>query len=135
HDAAVLDLIEQRMHEIVAGTAQAMGCTAQLSFERSYPVLVNHARETALAATVAAELFGTAQVDDNAARLMNAEDFAFMLQRVPGCYMLIGAGEGEHRDHGHGPGPCLVHNPSYDFNDALIPIGAAWFAAVARRSL
>ncbi|VTU39100.1 M20 aminoacylase family protein [Variovorax sp. PBL-E5] len=135
HDAAVLDLVERRMREIVAGTAQAMGCTARLDFERSYPVLVNHPRESELAKAVAVEMFGHDQVDGDAPRLMNSEDFAFMLQSVPGCYMLIGAGDGGHRDGGHGPGPCLVHNPSYDFNDALIPIGAAWFAAVARRSL
>jgi hippurate hydrolase len=62
---------------------------------------------------------------------MGAEDFSFMLQEVPGCYVWLGNGDGDHRSQGHGMGPCMLHNGSYDFNDALIPIGASYWAKLA----
>jgi hippurate hydrolase len=73
---------------------------------------------------------------------MGAEDFSFFLQHKPGAYFLIGNGDGAHRESGHAEGPCMLHNPSYDFNDALIPLGAslwvelahAWLAAPQRRA-
>ncbi len=65
------------------------------------------------------------------APIMAAEDFSFMLEEVPGSYCFIGNGEGDHREPGHGEGPCLVHNTSYDFNDALLPIGASAFVKLA----
>ena len=69
-------------------------------------------------------------VDDHVQPTMGAEDFAFMLQELPGCYVWIGNGMGEHRAHGHGLGPCMLHNGSYDFNDELLrwaaPIGSNW---------
>jgi metal-dependent amidase/aminoacylase/carboxypeptidase family protein len=66
---------------------------------------------------------------------MGAEDFAFMLQEKPGCYVFIGNGEGGHRDSGHGLGPCNLHNPSYDFNDALLPLGATYWVRLAETYL
>ena len=66
---------------------------------------------------------------------MGAEDFAFMLQEKPGCYVFIGNGEGDHRSSGHGLGPCNLHNPSYDFNDALLPIGATYWVRLAQALL
>ena len=66
---------------------------------------------------------------------MTAEDFAFMLEQIPGCYFWIGNGEGENRAAGHGLGPCTLHNPSYDFDDRLIPIGAAAWTAIVERAL
>jgi hippurate hydrolase len=66
---------------------------------------------------------------------MTAEDFGFMLQALPGAYIFIGNGEGEHRGSGHGEGPCMLHNPSYDFNDELIPVGGTFWAHLARRWL
>ena len=69
------------------------------------------------------------------APIMAAEDFSFMLEAVPGCYAFIGNGDGDHRLPGHGEGPCLVHNPSYDFNDAVLPLGASYLATLARRWL
>ena len=63
---------------------------------------------------------------------MPSEDFAFMLEAKPGCYAFIGNGEGAHRSGGHGDGPCMLHNPSYDFNDQLLPTGAAYWVALAR---
>jgi metal-dependent amidase/aminoacylase/carboxypeptidase family protein len=62
---------------------------------------------------------------------MGAEDFSFFLQHKPGCYFLIGNGDGSHRESGHGMGPCMLHNPSYDFNDELIPIGASLWVRLA----
>ena len=61
---------------------------------------------------------------------MPSEDFAFMLQAKAGCYAFIGNGDGLHRESGHGEGPCMLHNPSYDFNDALIPVGAAYWVGL-----
>jgi hippurate hydrolase len=66
---------------------------------------------------------------------MGAEDFAFMLQVRPGCYAFIGNGEGDHRALGHGAGPCMLHNPSYDFNDALIPLGATYWVRLTEKFL
>ena len=62
---------------------------------------------------------------------MGAEDFSYMLLAKPGCYSFIGNGEGAHRDIGHGGGPCTLHNPSYDFNDDLIPLGATYWVRLA----
>jgi hippurate hydrolase len=62
---------------------------------------------------------------------MGAEDFAFMLQEVPGCYVWIGNGSGDHREVGHGLGPCMLHNGSYDFNDDLLPLGATYWVKLA----
>jgi hippurate hydrolase len=66
---------------------------------------------------------------------MGAEDFAFMLQEKPGCYVFIGNGDGDHRHRGHGLGPCQLHNGSYDFNDHLLPIGASYWARLVEMSL
>ena len=66
---------------------------------------------------------------------MAAEDFSFMLEAVPGSYCFIGNGDGSHRDPGHGDGPCNVHNGSYDFNDALLPLGASFLSRLAERWL
>jgi hypothetical protein len=62
---------------------------------------------------------------------MGAEDFSYMLQAKPGCYCFIANGDGDHRAMGHGGGPCTLHNPSYDFNDALIPLGATYWVRLA----
>ena len=77
------------------------------------------------------EIVGPAAVEANVEPTMGAEDFAFMLQHKPGCYVFLGNGEGGHRDQGHGLGPCNLHNPSYDFNDALLPIGATYWVRLA----
>jgi hippurate hydrolase len=63
---------------------------------------------------------------------MSAEDFSFMLEAKAGCYFMIGNGDGDHRHSGHGLGPCMLHNPSFDFNDALIPIGASAWVRLAQ---
>jgi hippurate hydrolase len=71
--------------------------------------------------------FGKDCVNEHTEPTMGAEDFAFMLEHVPGCYAFIGNGDGSHRSTGHGLGPCHLHNPSYDFNDNLLPIGASYW--------
>jgi hippurate hydrolase len=131
----VTDLIESRMRDIAQHTAAAFDAKVEFKFERLYPALVNHANETTLAARVMQSIVGEGDVNVNAEPTMGAEDFAFMLQQKPGCYVFIGNGEGGHRDSGHGLGPCNLHNPSYDFNDALLPIGATYWVRLAEEFL
>lgn len=128
----VRDLLEARIRALVEGQAAAFGVGCEVHYERGYPVLVNSVNETRLAVEVARELVGTARVVDDAAPLSGSEDFAFILQQVPGCYLLIGNGNngfgaGEHL------GPCSVHNPHYDFNDACLAPGAAFWVALGER--
>ncbi|WP_420476872.1 M20 aminoacylase family protein [Noviherbaspirillum sp. ST9] len=126
-----LDVMEQRMQAIAEHTAAAFDATVDFQFKRNYPPLVNHAKETAFAVDVMRSIVGPDRVDAQVEPTMGAEDFAFMLQEKPGCYVFIGNGEGNHRDSGHGLGPCNLHNPSYDFNDDLLPIGATYWVRVA----
>ncbi len=130
-----LDLIETRMRDLAGPLAQALRCEAVFRFHREYPATVNHPEQAALCAQVLTELVGADQVDAQVRPSMGAEDFAFMLQARPGCYVWIGNGTGDHRTAGHGLGPCTLHNGSYDFNDAIIPLGAAYWVLLARRFL
>jgi amidohydrolase len=121
-----LDLIEQRMRQVAEHTCAAFGASCDFSFSRNYPPTVNHAAETAFVKRVLSEVVGEASVVPFEPT-MGAEDFSFFLQAKPGCYFTFGNGDGSHREGGHGLGPCMLHNPSYDFNDELIPLGAtAW---------
>ena len=126
----VLDLIERRMQEIAQHTAAAFGATVDFKFKRNYPPTVNHAAETAFARRVLQDIVGPEGVL-NQEPTMGAEDFAYMLQEKPGCYLFIGNGDGAHRGSyeggGHDAGPCTLHNPHYDFNDDLIPLGATFW--------
>ena len=119
----VLDLIEQRMQAIAEHTCAAFGAQCDFEFVRNYPPTVNHANETAFLQQVMADVVGAANVVAQEPT-MGAEDFAYMLLEKPGCYAFIGNGDGMHREMGHGGGPCMLHNPSYDFNDDLLPLGA-----------
>lgn len=132
---AVLDLIEQRMRAIAEHTAAAFEADVDFHFQRNYPPLVNHAKETAFAIEIMQSVVGPENVDARVEPTMGAEDFAFMLQEKPGCYVFIGNGDGEHRSSGHGLGPCNLHNPSYDFNDDLLPIGATYWVRLAESFL
>ena len=134
YTSETLDLIERRMGEIAHGTAATFGAECDFEFTRIYPSTVNHAAETAFAREVLADLVGPDRLIAQTP-IMAAEDFAFMLEQVPGSYAFIGNGEGEHRLPGHGDGPCLVHNTSYDFNDALLPVGASYLVRLAERWL
>lgn len=122
----VLDMIEQRMKEIAQHTSAAYGATCEFEFERNYPPTINSAAEAQFAAKVMADIVGADNVLAQEPT-MGAEDFAYMLMVKPGAYCFIANGEGEHREIGHGGGPCMLHNPSYDFNDDLIPLGATYW--------
>jgi len=131
----VLDLIQRRMQEMAEGIAAGFGASVEFNFKRNYPPLVNHPEQTAFAIEAMRAVVGTAQVDTDVEPTMGAEDFAFMLQAKPGCYVFIGNGEGEHRAGGHGLGPCQLHNASYDFNDNLLPIGASYWVKLTEMCL
>jgi amidohydrolase len=130
----VLDLIEQRMRQIAAHSCAAFDAGCEFEFLRRAPAVVNHAHEAAVAARVIERLVapGMARVQEPA---MPSEDFAYMLLAKPGAYCFIGNGDGLHRDPGHGEGPCMLHNPSYDFNDALLPLGASFWVELAHEWL
>ncbi len=131
----VLDLMEQRMRDVATHTAAAYDATIEFKFKRNYPPLINHPAETAFAVEVLRRMVGDEGVNASVEPTMGSEDFAFMLQALPGCYVFIGNGEGAHRDMGHGLGPCNLHNPSYDFNDDLLPIGASYWVNLAEAAL
>jgi amidohydrolase len=130
----VLDMIERRMREVAEHTSAAFGATVEFKFKRNYPPTINHAAETAFAREVMADIVGADRVLDQEPT-MGAEDFAYMLQARPGCYAFIANGDGAHREMGHGGGPCMLHNPSYDFNDDLIPLGATYWVQLAEKWL
>jgi len=132
----MVDQIEAGMRRIVTTLPQVYGATGELNFIRSYPPLVNWEKETAFAAQVARETFGDEHVDCSIPPFMGAEDFAFFLEKVPGCYLFLGNGDGDHRlDSYHGMGPCQLHNPNYDFNDALLPVGATYWVKLVEKFL
>jgi hippurate hydrolase len=132
---AALDKIEADMRRIVQTLPRASGGSGELDFVRCYPPLVNHAQETAFAAEVARAAFGADHVDDNVAPMMGAEDFSFYLDQVPGAFLCLGNGPGEHRAADHGAGPCQLHNSSYDFNDELLPVGATYWVKLVQAFL
>jgi len=126
----VVDVIESRLKTLSHQVAQAHGLGCEVEFLRRAPPVINHPREAAFAASVMTQIVGEAQVPTQVPA-MASEDFAFMLQARPGCYAFIGNGEGGHRHAGHRAGPCMLHNPSYDFNDALIALGATYWVRLA----
>ena len=126
----VLDLIEQRMKAVAEHTCAAFEASCEFEFSRNYPPTINSATEAAFARQVIASIVGLDRVLIQEPT-MGAEDFSYMLQAKPGAYCFIANGMGEHREMGHGGGPCMLHNPSYDFNDALIPLGATYWVQLA----
>ncbi|AVS83916.1 M20 aminoacylase family protein [Paracidovorax avenae] len=130
----VLDMIEQRMKQVAEHTCAAHEATCEFEFHRNYPPTVNAPAEAAFARRVMEGIVGAGNVSPQEPT-MGAEDFAFMLQARPGAYCFIGNGEGTHREMGHGGGPCTLHNPSYDFNDDLLPLGATYWVELARQWL
>ena len=130
----VLDLVQRRMQQIAEATCAAFDAGCEFAFHRNYPPTVNHAAETEFARTLLGEVVGPQNVLEFEPT-MGAEDFSFFLQEKPGCYFLIGNGDGAHREGGHGLGPCMLHNPSYDFNDDLIPLGATAWVRLAEKWL
>jgi hippurate hydrolase len=126
-DRDVRALLERRIKALAAAQAESFGVAAQVDWRSGYAVLVNTASETALAREVAVELLGAEQVTLQGPPLTASEDFAFMLERVPGSYLFIGNGDG--------PGHCMVHNPGYDFNDDNMAVGSAFWVRLAERFL
>jgi amidohydrolase len=123
----VRDTIEDAMGRITQGIAATHGISAELDYQRDYPPTVNHAAETEIAAGVAAEIVGEANVERNPLPTMGAEDFSYMLEAKPGCYLWIGNGEGK-AERG-------LHKPLYDFNDEILPAGASFFARLVETVL
>ncbi|HEY4079080.1 MAG TPA: M20 aminoacylase family protein [Burkholderiaceae bacterium] len=130
----VLDLIERRMKEVADGVAATFGLSCEFEFHRNYPPTINHPAETEFARSVLTDMVGAENVQ-NFEPTMGAEDFSYYLLEKPGCYFLIGNGDGSHRQGGHGMGPCMLHNPSYDFNDELIPLGGSMWVRMAEQWL
>ena len=136
-DPAVQALIERRLSEVCCGVAQALGATATVGYERLYPATINTHAEYALAAEVAEQLVGSANVVRNLEPSMGAEDFSFMLQHRPGAYLRIGQGEvltGGAQEKA-GSGGRFLHSSCYDFDDRILPLGSALFAGIVERSL
>jgi hippurate hydrolase len=129
-----LDMIQARMKTVAEHTCAAFGASCDFKFNRNYPPTVNHAAETEFIKRTLGSVVGA----DNVMPFeptMGSEDFSFFLQAKAGCYFMIGNGDGAHRDGGHGLGPCMLHNPSYDFNDELIPLGATAWVRIAEEWL
>jgi hippurate hydrolase len=126
-DREVRATIERRIKALVVAQAESFGVQAHIDWKPGYAVLVNTPAETAFAREVALELVGAERVTMQGPPLTGSEDFAFMLERVPGSYLLIGNGIGE--------GGCMVHNPGYDFNDHNIGVGSAYWVLLAERFL
>ncbi|MFJ4346549.1 M20 aminoacylase family protein [Pseudomonas sp. NPDC089401] len=124
-DAEVRQRVEQRIRALVAGQAQGFGLQADIRYDRGYPVLVNDRRMTEFAAAIARDLLGDARVDAQFRPVMGSEDFAYMLEQVPGCYAYIGNGTGSR-------GGCMVHNPGYDFNDQILAVGASFWVRLVQ---
>jgi amidohydrolase len=129
-----LDLVERRMKTIAESTCAAFEAGCEFQFKRNYPSTVNHPAETEFARQLLGEVVGAENVLEFEPT-MGSEDFSYFLQAKPGCYFLIGNGDGTHREGGHGMGPCMLHNPSYDFNDELIPLGATAWVRMAEKWL
>jgi hippurate hydrolase len=126
----VLEMIERRMRQVAEATCQAFEATCEFEFRRNYPPTINHPKETEFAHDVLSTLVGAHNVQEFEPT-MGAEDFSYFLLQKPGCYFLIGNGDGSHRSDGHGSGPCMLHNPNYDFNDDLIPLGGSMWVRLA----
>ena len=121
------DLAEKRLREITTKIAEALGCSADVSYTRGYPATINSAREAQFAARVGERVFGKGNVITEHEPTMGGEDFSYMLQARPGAYVFLGQG---------GPaGGCFLHNPNYDFNDEVIPLGAGFLAALVEEAL
>ena len=123
----VMKLVEERMLRIVKGTAEAFGATAEVDFRVIFAPTINDAAQAEFVASVCAAVVGEKNVNRNPNLIVASEDFSFMLEKVPGCYFNIGNGAGE--------GACEVHNPSYDFNDGALALGASVFARIVETRL
>jgi amidohydrolase len=112
----IQELVQKRMQEVVEGTARLYGAKATLKYNRGYPVLNNHERQTEFAASVAGQIAGNDKVDTTIPPVMGAEDFSFMLNERPGAFIFIGNGDS-----------AGLHHPAYNFNDDVIPFGTSYW--------
>jgi amidohydrolase len=125
--AEARDMVEERIRAIVKGVAEAHGVKANVGYHRGYPVLINTADETERARRAAAKVVGDDKVVVDPPPEMGAEDFAYMLQEKPGSYIWLG--------NGGAAGGCMLHNPNYDFNDDVAPIGASYWVSLVEQEL
>ncbi len=123
----VMALIESNLRRTVKGVAEALGAAASVDYRANFAPTINNPDEAEFAAAICSELVGQGNVVRDPPLIMASEDFSFMLNEVPGCFINIGNGDVE--------GSCEVHNPSYDFNDAALPLGASFFARLVERRL
>ncbi len=123
----VMALVERSMRRIAKGVAEGFGATAAVDFRVIFAPTVNNTEEAEFAARICGEVVGAENVERNPPLIMASEDFSFMLEKVPGCYFNLGVGAGGN--------VCEVHNPSYDFNDAALPLGASAFARIVETKL
>jgi hippurate hydrolase len=128
------DFVEQRLKQLCAAVAGGFGATATVNYERIYPATINSPAEFRLAAQVAEQLVGMGNVERNLEPSMGSEDFSFMLKEKPGAYLRLGQGEQGPNGQG-GVGSRFLHNSCYDFNDSVLPLGAALFAGIVERSM
>ena len=128
-DPKLRALLEQRIKQLVRAQADSYGVEAQITWTPGYSVLVNSKEQTDFARKVALEKFGLTKVELQTKALSASEDFAFMLERVPGCYFLIGNGDGD------SVGACMVHNPQYEFSESIITTGAIFWKALVKEFL
>jgi hippurate hydrolase len=126
---AVRERLRLRILDITRLQAESFGVQARVDWRPGYAVLVNAPAQTELAAAVARDLVGPERVNAQAPALTGSEDFAFMLEQVPGSYLLVGNGDGD------SAGACMVHNPAYDFNDDNLIVGSAYWVSLTRRFL
>ena len=122
-------MVEKRLHEVCSGVALGLGASAHLNYERIYPATINTRDEARFAMEVAQKLVGHEHVDRNMDPSMGAEDFSFMLQVKPGAYLRLGQGAD------NGQGACFLHNSRYDFNDEVLPLGAALHASLIEQGM
>ena len=121
------DLLETKVRALITGIAAAYGATAEVGFDRMYPATINEESSTGLAVEAARAVAGEAKVEEQPAPTMGGEDFSFMLNAKRGAYLLLGASRG--------PAEVMPHNPGYDFNDAIMPLGASWWATLVEQQL
>jgi hippurate hydrolase len=124
----IRDMLERRIHEIAQAQASVFGATAEVAYKRQYPCLFNHPEQTDFCKDVLRDWLGADGLVANAEPVTGSEDFAFFLEKVPGCYVMVGNGVGDQ-------GGCMVHNPGYDFNDRVLSTGATYWVRLAETYL
>lgn len=121
------ELGERRVREIATAVAMGLGASAEVEYRRGYPATVNTEKEAHFAARVGEKVFGKGNVVTDGEPTMGGEDFSYMLLEKPGAYVFLGQGGAQ--------GGCFLHNPAYDFNDDVIPLGASYLSALIEESM